>query len=167
MRCPHARPTLGRRATAGRSFPPLLGRSAVSCALPRQNGQSVRVTSTQRGNVELIRRALDSDPDALADNIVWHFQSPHPELVTHFEGKDEVLQDWPRMLDDLTDGTFNKRAVDIWPVGEDLVVAHFEIEMTIGDVRHQGSSVVVYRLADGVIIEGFDIPSLSLLTSSG
>jgi hypothetical protein len=38
--------------------------------------------------------------------------------------------------------------------------------MTIGDVRHQGSSVVVYRLADGVIVEGFDIPSLSLLVSS-
>jgi hypothetical protein len=100
----------------------------------RQNRQSVLVTSTQRGNVELIRRALDSDPDALADKIVWHFQSPHPELVTHFEGKDKVLKDWPRMLDDLTDGTFNKRAVDIWPVGEDLVVAHLEIEMTIGDV---------------------------------
>ena len=132
----------------------------------RQNRQSVPVTSTQRGNVELIRRALDSDPDALADNIVWHFQSPHPELVTHFEGKDKVLKDWPRMLDDLTDGTFKKRAVDIWSVGEDPVVAHLEIEMTIGDVRHQGSSVVVYRLADGVIIEGFDIPSLSLLISS-
>jgi hypothetical protein len=109
---------------------------------------------------------LDSDPDALADNIVWHFQSPHPELVTHFEGKEKVLKDWPRMLDDLTDGTFDKRVVDIWPLGEDLVVAHVEIEMTIGDVRHQGSSVVVYRLADGVIIEGFDIPSASLLTSS-
>ena len=66
------------------------------------------------------------------------------------------------MLDDLTDGTFNKRAVDIWPVGEDLVVAHVEVEMTIGGVRHHGSSVVVYRLADRVIIEGFDIPSLSL-----
>ena len=124
------------------------------------------MTSTQRGNVELIRRALDSDPDALADNIVWHFQSPHPELVTHLEGKDKVVNHWPRMLDELTGGTFNMRAVDIWPVGEDLVVAHVEVEMTIGDIRHQGSSVVVYRLADGVIIEGFDIPSLSLLSNS-
>ena len=118
--------------------------------------------STQRGNVELIRNALDSDPDALADDVVWHFQPPQHDLVMHFEGKDKVTNDWPRMLDDLTDGTFNKRAVDIWPVGEDLVVAHFEVEMTIGDVRHQGNSVVVYRLADGGIIEGFDIPSTSL-----
>ena len=120
------------------------------------------MTSAQRRNVELIRRALDSDPDAHADNVVWHFQSPQRELVMHFEGKDKVINDWPRMLDDLTDGTFNKRSVDIWPVGDDLVVAHIELEMTIGDDRHQGSSVVVYRLADGVIVEGFDIPSASV-----
>jgi hypothetical protein len=69
--------------------------------------------------------------------------------------------DWSRMLDDLTDGTFNKRAVDIWPVGENLVVAHIDVEMTIGNARHQGSTVVVYRLAGGVVIEGFDIPSTS------
>jgi uncharacterized protein len=125
------------------------------------SGQSKPVTSTQRGDVELIRKALDSDPDALADNVVWHFQSPHHDLVTHFESKNEVMNEWPKMLDDLTAGTFNKRAVDIWPVGEDLVVAHIEVEMTIGDVRHQGRSVVVYRLADGVIIQGFDIPSAS------
>jgi hypothetical protein len=52
--------------------------------------------------------------------------------------KTKVINDWPRMLEDLTDGTFNNRAVDTWPVGEDLVVAHIEVEMTIGDVRHQG-----------------------------
>jgi len=33
--------------------------------------------------------------------------------------------------------------------------------MTIGDVRHQGSSVVVYRLVNGVIVESVDIPSAS------
>jgi hypothetical protein len=42
------------------------------------------------------------------------------------------------MLEDLTDGTFNNRAVDTWPAREDLVVAHIDVEMTIGDVRHQG-----------------------------
>jgi hypothetical protein len=31
--------------------------------------------------------------------------------------------------------------------------------MTIAGEHHQGSSVVVYRLADGVVSEGFDIPS--------
>jgi hypothetical protein len=119
------------------------------------------MTSTQRGNVALIRRALDSDPDVLSDRVVSHFQPQQPDLVMHFEGKDDVTRDLPRMLDDVTGGTFTKRAVDIWPVGEDLVVAHVEVDMTIGDVRH-GSSVVVYRLVDGLIVEGFDIPSASL-----
>lgn len=80
----------------------------------------------------------------------------------HFVGKDQVTVDLPRMLDDLTGGTFTKSAVDIWPVGEDLVVVHIEVEMAIGDVHHRGSSVVVYRLADGLIVEGFDIPSASI-----
>ena len=39
---------------------------------------------------------------------------------------------------------------------------HVEVAMTIGDARYQGTSVLVYRLAGGVIIEGFDIPSPSL-----
>jgi hypothetical protein len=105
---------------------------------------------------------LESDPDALDDNVVWHFMSPQPDLVMHFEGKEAVTTDWPRILDDLSEGTFSKSGVDVWPVGEDLVVAHVEVDMTIGDVRHLGSSVVVYRLVDGVITEGFDIPSASL-----
>jgi uncharacterized protein len=131
-------------------------------ARSRQNGQPGQMTSTQRRNVALIRRALDSDPETLSDGIVWHFESANPDLVMHFEGKEQVANHWPRMLDDLTGGTFTKRAVDIWPVGEDLVVAHVEVEMTIDDVRHAGSSVVVYRLMDGGIVEGFDIPSASL-----
>jgi hypothetical protein len=68
------------------------------------------------------------------------------------------MHDWPRMLDDLTGGSFAKRVIDIWPVGEDLVVARMSRpKMTIGDVYHHGSGVVVHRLADRAIVEGFDI----------
>lgn len=118
--------------------------------------------STSGDNVELIRRALASDPTALAGNVVWHFQSPVPELVAHFEGRDAVMNDWPKMLDEATGGTFKKRLVDVWTVGNDLVVAHVEVEMTIDGVQRKGSSVVVYRVLDGAVIEGFDIPSASI-----
>jgi hypothetical protein len=127
-----------------------------------QAGKSERVTPTQEANVELARRALEWDPAVLADDMVWHFQSPVREFVAHFEGKDHAMNEWGRIRDEFTGGTFKQQAVDIWPVGDDLVVAHVEVDMTIGDVRHQGTSVLVYRLAGGVIIEGFDIPSPSL-----
>jgi ketosteroid isomerase-like protein len=110
-------------------------------------------------NVALIRRALDADTTVLAENVAWHYLSPVPELVAHFEGRDAIVDEWPRMLDQLTGGTFTKRVVDVWAVGDDLVVAHVEVDMTIAGEHHHGSSVVVYRVAEGLVIEGFDIPS--------
>jgi hypothetical protein len=118
--------------------------------------------SAQDDNVEIVRRAIESDRDAVAENIVWHFQSPIPEQVTHFQGREEVMHNWPQFLNDLTAGTFAKRLVNIWPVGDDLAVAHFEVEMTIDGTHRKGSAVVVYRLADGRVTEGFDIPSASI-----
>jgi uncharacterized protein len=118
--------------------------------------------STAAANVELIRRAFASDPEAIAESVVWHFQSPMPELVAHFDGREQVMVEWPKVLDDLTGGSFTRRLVEVWPVGDDLVVAHVEVAMTIDGVLREGSSVVVYRIANGTVIEGFDIPSASI-----
>ena len=118
---------------------------------------------TQDSNVQLVRRALESgDPQLLSDDVVWHFLSPVPELVAHFEGKDQVTIRWPKLLEELTDGTFAKRPVEVWPAGPDLVVAHLEVDMTINGERRAGATVVVYRVANGIIVEGFDIPSALL-----
>ena len=89
---------------------------------PHQNGQSERVAETQEANVELVRRALEWDPAVLADDMVWHFQSPVRELVAQFEGKDHAANDWVKMRDESTGGTFKQRVVDVWPVGEDLLL---------------------------------------------
>jgi hypothetical protein len=120
------------------------------------------VTPRSSANVELVRRGFDDDPNAFHESVVWHFQSPVPDLVRHFSGRDELLRDLPRMLDEVTSGTFSKRLTDVWAVGDDLVVAHVEVTMTIGGEDHNGSSVVVYRIAGGVVVEGFDIPSASI-----
>jgi hypothetical protein len=113
-------------------------------------------------NLELVRRAFDGDSSTLHESVVWHFQSPVPDLVAHFRGRTEVVHDWPRMLDELTGGTFAKRLVDVWSIGPDLAVAHVEVTMTIGGEQHNGSSVVVYRIAEGVVVEAFDIPSAAI-----
>ena len=120
------------------------------------------MTSTQRGNAELVRRALEDDPDVYADSIVWHFECPFPEYIARFDGKDQVLTEWPKMLDEMMGGTFSKRVAGIWPVGDDMVVAHIEIEMTVDGVHREGSGVMVYRVADGAVTEVFDIPSASI-----
>jgi uncharacterized protein len=120
------------------------------------------MTATQQANVEIVRRALEWDPDVLAEDMVWHFQSPYRDFVAHFEGKHTAMNDWITMRDDATGGTFRQRPVEFWSLAEDLVAVHVDVEMSIGGVRHSGSSVVVYRLADGLVVEGFDIPSRSL-----
>jgi hypothetical protein len=122
------------------------------------------VTATQNPNVEIVRRALEWDPDVLAEDMVWHFQCPVPDFVAHFEGKEKALKDWIKMRDDATGGTFKQRAVDIWPIADDLVAVHVDVEMSVGDAPRRGSSVVVYRLANGLVVEGFDIASSSLFS---
>ena len=98
----------------------------------------------------------------MAENVVWHFLSPVPELAATYEGRDQVMIDWPKMLNDLTGGTFSTRIVDVWPVGFDLVVAHVEVEMSIEGVHHAGSAVSVCRVAGERVVEMFDIPSASI-----
>jgi uncharacterized protein len=120
------------------------------------------MTGTQQAKVEIVRRALEWDPDVLAEDMVWHFQSPYRDFVAHFEGKSAAMNDWITMRDDATGGTFRQRPVEIWSLGDDLVAVHVEVEMSIGGTPRTGSSVVVYRLADGLVVEGFDIPSRSL-----
>ena len=120
------------------------------------------MASTQEDNLDIVRRAIEADPEAVAENIVWHFQSPIPSEVMHFEGRQIVMKDWPQFLHDLTGGSFAKRLINTWAVGVDLVVAHFEVDMTIDGVHRQGSTVVVYRLGEGGVIEAFDIPSPSV-----
>jgi len=123
----------------------------------------VWVPSTPVSNVELVRRAFQSnEPTLLAEGVVWHFLPAASEPPVHFEGREQVTVGWPTMLEQLTSGTFHKQLMDVWPVGEDLVVAHVEVEMTMNGVRRAGSTVVVYRVADGVVVEGFDIPSASV-----
>ena len=141
---------------------PSLRDEAVRCTEPLRIGQSAWVTSEQAENVAVVRRVLSSDWDAVADDVLWHFLSPIPELVAHFEGRDQAMIEVPRMLDELTGGTFSTSVVDVWPVGSDLVVAHVEVEMSIDGVRHAGRSVIVCRVADGMVGEWFDIPSASI-----
>jgi hypothetical protein len=131
-------------------------------ALSAGQVQYFGMASTQEDNLDIVRRAIESDPEAVAENIVWHFQSPIPSEVMHFEGRQTVMDDWPLFLHDLTGGSFAKRLINLWAVGVDLVVAHFEVDMTIDGAHRQGSTVVVYRLGEGGVIEGFDIPSPSV-----
>ena len=83
------------------------------------------------------------------------------ELAAKYVGRDQVTIDWPKMLDEVTGGTL-KRIVDVWPIGSDLVVAHLEVAMSVEGVDHAGSAVTVCRVADGRVVEVFDIPSASI-----
>jgi hypothetical protein len=128
---------------------------------PRGARQTVNI-ATQRANVAVVRRTLEWDQDVLDEHMAWHFQSPYREGARHFEGKHAYTTAWLDLRRAATRDTFRQRAAAIWPLGDDLVVAHVEVAMTVDDMPRQGSSVVVYRVADGAVVEGFDIPSASL-----
>ncbi|MGH8978072.1 MAG: hypothetical protein ACRDV7_08370 [Acidimicrobiia bacterium] len=61
----------------------------------------------QAQNVAVVHRGLASDPDAVTDDVSWHFLSPLPDLVSHYEGRHQAMVEVPQMLADLTAGTFS------------------------------------------------------------
>jgi ketosteroid isomerase-like protein len=113
-------------------------------------------------NVAVVRTAFEDEGVSMAEDVVWHFLAAVPELLATFEGRDAVTVQLPEMLHQLTGGTFRSELIDVWAVGDDLAEAHIKVAMDIDGEHHGGSTVVVYRIADGIIVEGFDIPSAAI-----
>jgi len=104
-------------------------------------------------------RDLDASETLFSDDFVWHYFNPKlPDVEGDYVGVDG-LRKFFAILAGKTGGTFRVKPISATPVGEELVVVRTRNTMELEDTSTAVDVVVVWRVVDGKIAEGWDIPS--------
>ena len=118
-------------------------------------------------NISLLERLdirnLDTCKNIIADNFIWHYFNPKlPELEGDYRGIEE-LKIFFAKLAEISNGSFQVNVIDARAVGDELVVIQtcnrIKSEASEGDAIDT-DVVVVWRVVNGKIAEGWDIPSV-------
>ncbi|GGH41368.1 hypothetical protein SAMN05444007_11922 [Cribrihabitans marinus] len=104
-------------------------------------------------------RDLDASAPLFSDDFVWHNFNPNlPDVEGDYAGLDGLKQFFATIAGK-TSGTFRVVPVSAFPFGDELVVVHARDFMEF-DGNPIGIDVaVVWRIVEGKIAEGWDIPS--------
>lgn len=105
---------------------------------------------------------LDACTNIIAGNFIWHYFNPRlPELEGDYRGI-EGLKRFFAKLAQISNGSFQVNVIDARAVGDELVVAQacnrLSLEAFEGDTI-ETDVVVVWRVVNGKIAEGWDIPT--------
>ena len=108
-------------------------------------------------------RNLDACTEIIADNFIWHYFNPKlPELEGDYRGIDGLKSFFAKLFE-VTKGSFQVNVIDVRAVGDELVVTQvcdrLASEASEGDTI-ETDVIVVWRIVDGKIAEGWDIPSV-------
>ena len=108
-------------------------------------------------------RNLDACANIIANNFVWHYFNPKlPELEGDYRGI-EGLKGFFAKLAETSKGSFQANVIDSRAVGDELVVTQtcnrLKLEALEGDTI-ETDVVVVWRIVNGKIAEGWDIPTV-------
>ena len=119
--------------------------------------------SDEHPNVTLLKRLdfgnLAGAADLFAEDFVWHFFIPRlPDVEGDYVGL-SGLQTFLEKMVALTEGTFDVDPISVTAVGDELVVMHNKIRMTLQGMPIETDVVVVWRIVDGRFSEVWDIPS--------
>ena len=106
---------------------------------------------------------MDSCANIIADNFIWHYFNPRlPELEGDYRGI-EGFKGFFAKLDEISNSNFQVNVIDARAVGDELVVAQtcnrITLEAFEGDTI-ETNVIVVWRIVNGKIAEGWDIPSV-------
>lgn len=110
-------------------------------------------------------RDLAASAALISNDFVWHYFNPKlPDVAGDYVGVDGLRQFFAA-VSEKTGGTFKVEPVSAMPVGEELVVVQTRNTMTLGDNPVAVDVVVVWRVVDEKIAEGWDIPSAFTLAT--
>ncbi len=104
-------------------------------------------------------RDLDASAALFSDNFVWHYFNPKLADVEGDYIGVEGLKKFFAIIADKTGGTFNVEPISVMNFGEELVVVHARDTMVFESSSIALDVAVVWRIVDGKIAEGWDIPS--------
>ena len=106
---------------------------------------------------------LDSSKDIIADNFIWHYFNPRlPALHGDYHGI-EGFKEFFKKLHIISNGSFQAKTISRTLVGDELVIIQTCNRLALeefGGNTIETKVVVVWRIVDGKITEGFDIPSI-------
>ena len=102
-------------------------------------------------------RNMAASTDLFAEDAVFHYFNPNlPELQGDHAGHDGIRAFF-ESLAEMSHGTFRIEPVSATPVGNELVVVQSRNTLTLGERTVTVDVVVVWRFADGRIVEAWDI----------
>ncbi len=98
--------------------------------------------------------------NVLGENVVWHYFNPRlPELAGDHVGLDAVTALFEK-VGQRTHGTFRVEPVSANPAGDELIVTHARLHLTLDARQVQTDAVVVWRLQNERAVEVWDIPAV-------
>ncbi len=124
-------------------------------------------TATSHPNLHLMKKLniqnLDASRNIIADNFIWHYFNPRlPELHGDYHGI-EGFKDFFEKLGEISNGSFQANVINRSVVGDELVIIQtcnrLALEAFEGHTI-ETNVIVVWRIVNGKIAEGWDIPSV-------
>ncbi len=112
-------------------------------------------------NVALLKRLdlrnLAASKDLISEDVVWHYANPNlPDLEGDYVGLDGVRSFFEAVARK-SGGTFQIHPMSVTPVGDELVVVQSRNTLTFDGRSVSVDVVVVWRIADGRVVEVWDI----------
>ena len=99
--------------------------------------------------------------DAIADDCVFLYYSARvPKLAGDHHGRDGLRRFFTK-LQSASGGTFRAEPVSATAVGDELVVAHARIGLTLHGMDLEMDAPLVWRVVDGRVVEVWDIPAVN------
>lgn len=99
--------------------------------------------------------------EVLAENFVWHYFNPElPDIEGDYIGIEGFI-DFFKKIGGKTKDTFKVSPISATPAGDELVVTHVKDTMQFEGRQQEVDAVAVWRIVDGKITEGWDIPAIN------
>src|SRR5918996_891009 len=109
---------------------------------------------SEHANISLVRQIgqaiqtghLTSVENVVADDFAWHYFNPRlPDLAGDYHGLSGVESFFSKLAEH-SGGTFKMQPVSAQHIGDELVVTHGRVELTIQERHIETDVVVVWRV---------------------